>query len=65
VVEKRRGACCRGVPTTGEDARLAAHRGAALVRLFKPRGERADRLRKVDGWQKIGAVVNQHTAVAA
>jgi hypothetical protein len=22
-------------------------------------------LRKIDGWQKIGAVLNQHTAVAA
>ena len=23
------------------------------------------KLRKIDGWQKIGAVLNQHTAVAA
>ena len=39
--------------------------GAALVLLFSFVASGQIKLRKIDGWQKIGAVLNQHTAVAA
>jgi putative transposase len=38
---------------------------AALVLLFSLVASEQIKLRKIDGWQKIGAVLNQHTAVAA
>ena len=38
---------------------------AALVLLFSLVASGPIKLRKIDGWQKIGAVLNQHTAVAA
>jgi putative transposase len=38
---------------------------AALVLLFSLVASGQIKLRKIDGWQKIGAVLNQHTAVAA
>jgi hypothetical protein len=40
--------------------REASAHGTSAVRASGP-----IRLRKIDGWQKIGAVLNQHTAVAA
>ena len=38
---------------------------AALVLLFSLVASGQIKLHKIDGWQKIGAVLNQHTAVAA
>lgn len=38
---------------------------AALVLLFSLVASGQIKLRKIDGWQKIGAVLNQHTAAAA
>jgi hypothetical protein len=38
---------------------------AALVPLFSLVASGQIKLRKIDGWQKIGAVLNQHTGVAA
>jgi transposase-like protein len=38
---------------------------AALVLLFSLVASGQIKLRKIDGWQKTGAVLNQHTAVAA
>jgi putative transposase len=38
---------------------------AALVLLFSLVASGQIKLRKIDGWQKIGAVLNQHTGVAA
>ena len=38
---------------------------AALVLLFSLVASGQIKLRKIDGWQKIGAVLNQRTAVAA
>ena len=38
---------------------------AALVLLFSLVASGQIKLRKIDGWQKIGAVLNQHTAVVA
>jgi transposase-like protein len=38
---------------------------AALVLLFSPVASGQIKLRKIDGWPKIDAVLNQHTAVAA
>ena len=38
---------------------------AAFVLLFSLVVSRPITLRKIDGWQKIGAVLNQHTAEAA
>ncbi|HSE46252.1 MAG TPA: transposase [Gemmatimonadales bacterium] len=38
---------------------------AAPVLLFSLVASGQIKLRKIDGWQKIGAVLNQHTAVAA
>jgi putative transposase len=38
---------------------------AALVLLFSLVASGQIKLRKIDGWQKIGAVLNQHRAVAA
>ena len=38
---------------------------AALVLLFSLVASGQIKLRKIDGWQKIGAVLNQHTALAA
>jgi hypothetical protein len=38
---------------------------AALVLLFSLMASGQMKLRKIDSWQKIGAVLNQHTAVAA
>ena len=38
---------------------------AALVLLFSLVASGQIKLRKIDGWQKIGAVLHQHTAVAA
>src|ERR1041384_7486802 len=38
---------------------------AALVLLFSLVASGQITLRKIDGWQKIGAVLSQHTAVAA
>ena len=38
---------------------------AALVLLFSLVASGQITLRKIDGWQKMGAVLNQHTAVAA
>ena len=35
----------------------------SLSELIHQRGQ--TKLRTIDGWQKIGAVLNQHTAVAA
>lgn len=37
----------------------------ALVLLFSLVASGQIKLRKIDGWQKIGVVLNQHTAVAA
>ena len=37
---------------------------AALVLLFSLVASGQIKLRKIDGWQMIGAVLNQHTAVA-
>ena len=39
--------------------------GAAEGDLFGLVASWQIRLRKLNGWQKIGAVLNQHTAVAA
>ena len=38
---------------------------AALVLLFSVVASGQIKLRKIDGWQKVGAVLNQHTAVVA
>ena len=38
---------------------------AGLVLLFSLVASGQIKLRKIDGWQKIGVVLNQHTAVAA
>jgi putative transposase len=38
---------------------------AALVLLFSLVASGQITLRKIDGWQKMGAVLNQHTAGAA
>ena len=38
---------------------------AALVLLFSLVASGQIKLRKIDGWQKIGAVLNEQTAVAA
>jgi len=38
---------------------------AALVLLFSLVASGQIKLRKIDGWQKIGAVLSQHGAVAA
>jgi hypothetical protein len=38
---------------------------AALVLLFSLVASEQIKLRKIDGWQKIGAMLNQHRAVAA
>jgi transposase-like protein len=38
---------------------------AALVLLFSLVASGQIKLRKIDGWQKIAAVLSQHTAVAA
>jgi putative transposase len=38
---------------------------AALVLLFSLVASGQIKLRKIDGWQKIGAMLNQHRAVAA
>jgi len=38
---------------------------AALVLLFSLVASGQIKLRKIDGWQKIGGVLTQHTAVAA
>ena len=38
---------------------------AAPVLLFSLVASGQIKLRKIDGWQKIGTVLNQHTAVAA
>ena len=46
----------------GEDQRLLKE---TLVLLFSLVASGQIKLRKIDGWQKIGAVLNQHTAVAA
>ena len=37
---------------------------AALVLLFSLVASGQIKLRKIDGWQKIGAVLNEQTAVA-
>ena len=37
---------------------------AALVLLFSLVASGQIRLRKIDGWRKIGAVLSQHTAAA-
>ena len=52
---RRRGKTQRSLPS--EDA--------AVVLLFSLVASGQIKLRKIDGWQKIGAVLNQHTAVAA
>ena len=51
----------RRTPTVVDEAR----EDAALVLLFSLVASGQIKLRKIDGWQKIGAVLNQHTAVAA
>jgi len=38
---------------------------AALILLFSLVASEQIKLRKIDGWQKIGAVLNQHAAGAA
>jgi hypothetical protein len=38
---------------------------AALVLLFSLVASGQIKLRKIDGWRKIGAVLSQHTAAAA
>ncbi len=38
---------------------------AALVVLFSPVGSGQIKLRRIDGWRNIAAVVSQHPAVAA
>ena len=38
---------------------------AALVLLFSLVASEQIKLRKIDGWQKIGAMLNRHTAAAA
>ena len=38
---------------------------AALILLFGLVARGQIKLRKIDGWQKIGAVLNKHTAAAA
>ena len=52
------------VPASGCDV-LPALLDAALVLLFSLVASGQIKLRTIDGWQKIGAVLNQHTAVAA
>jgi len=42
-----------------------AREDAAPVLLFSLVASGQIELRKIDGWQKISAVLNQHTAVAA
>src|SRR5262249_47563498 len=51
----------RRTPTVVDEAR----EDAALVLLFSLVASGQIKLRKIDGWQKISAVLNQHTAVAA
>ena len=38
---------------------------AALVLLFSLAASEQIKLRRIDGWRKIAAVLSQHTAVAA
>ena len=54
-------------PTTSGIVTVAsfAEPAAPLVLLFSLVASGQIKLRKIDGWQKIGAVLNQHTAVAA
>ena len=42
-----------------------SNENAALILLFTLVASGQIKLRKIDGWQKIGAVLRQHTAVAA
>jgi hypothetical protein len=48
-----------------ESARRRRRAPHVLVLLFSLVASGQIKLRKIDGWQKIGAVLNQHTAVAA
>ena len=61
-MEKRSGAFFRLVKCT---TNALPTEGAPLVLPFSPVASGQIKLRKIDGWQKIGAVLNQHTAVAA
>ena len=61
----RGAAAPRGVPTTREDEGSLPTEDAALVLLFSLVASGQMKLRKIDSGQKIGAVLNQHTAVAA
>jgi hypothetical protein len=45
--------------------RRRERQGAALVLLFSLVASRQIKLRRIDGWRKIPAVLSQHTAVAA
>jgi hypothetical protein len=47
------------------DQRARVSRKKRGVLLFSLVASGQIKLRKIDGWQKIGAVLNQHTAVAA
>ena len=44
---------------------MIINNNAAVVRRFSLVASGQIKLRKIDGWQKIGAVLNRHTAVAA
>ena len=53
------------IPPARENARLATSEDAALILLFSLVASGQIKLRRIDGWRKIAAVLNQHTAVAA
>ena len=61
VIERLNGEFRRRVKTQGS----LPSEDAALVLLFSLAASGQIKLRKIDGWWKIAAVLSQHTAVAA
>jgi len=62
--DQYRRAAPRRVPPPRENTRLTAE-DAALVLLFSLVASGQIKLRRINGWRKIAAVLSQHTAVAA
>ena len=61
MIERFREALCRRVKTQGS----LPSEDAALALLFSLVASGQIKLRRIDGWRKIAAVLSQHTSVAA
>jgi putative transposase len=55
----------RGVPPAREDAGQPAHRGRRAGPALRPRGQRAVRLHRLDGWRQIPAMLRARREAAA